>query len=232
MHGGLYVWILGIIVIVLLLLIMAVLLSVIRFELWIKKHGKDDEVVLNIRMLYGLIRLHYELPILKFENLKKGILIKVEKKKNIRKKENMTKETRVDKRKVDYWHEQFVKLLEATDSFLTWMKKTLSHVSIMKLDWSTNISAGDAAYTAIATGMVWSTKGSMIGWLSYHVRMRNPPNLFVVPVFDDKPQFSTEVSCIAQISCGYAIYAGLVLMVRILKVKGGIKKWKSILFKV
>jgi hypothetical protein len=211
---------------------MAVLLSVIRFELWIKKHGKDDEVVLNIRMLYGLIRLHYELPILKLENLKKGILIKVEKKNNIQKKEKGTTKARVDKRKIDYWHREFIKLLEATDSLLTWLKKTLSHISILKLDWSTNISAGDAAYTAIATGMIWSIKGSMTGWLSYHVGMRTPPKLFVVPVFDDKPQFSTEISCIAQISCGYAIYAGLVLMVRVLKVKGGIKKWKSILFKV
>lgn len=225
-------WILGIIVIVLLFLIMAVLLSVVRFELWIKKHGKDDEIVLNIRLLYGLIRLHYELPILKFENLKKGILIKVEKKKNILKKENGTKKTRVDKRKIDHWHRELIKLLEATDSFLVWMKKTLLHLSILKLDWSTNISAGDAAYTAIATGMVWSIKGSMIGWLSYHVGMRTPPRLFVVPVYDDKPQFSTEISCIAQISCGYAIYAGLVLMVRVLKVKGGVKKWKSIRFKV
>ncbi|MGF7050366.1 hypothetical protein J2T13_004904 [Paenibacillus sp. DS2015] len=224
-------WIFGIIVIV-LLLIMAVCLSVIRFELWIKKHGKDDEVVLNIRMLYGLIRLHYELPIMKFENMKKGILIKVEKKNNIKESKDETKKTRVDKRKIDYWQTQFIKILEATDSFLIWMKKTLSHVSILKLDWSTNISAGDAAYTAIATGMVWSIKGSLVGWLSYHMGMRTAPRLFVVPVFDDKPQFSTELSCIAQISCGYAMYAGLILMVRVFKVKGGIKKWKSILFKV
>ncbi len=202
-------------------------------DIRLSKQGNNDEVVFNITMLYGLIRYHYDLPILKFENMKKGLIVKVEKKKNVGMGTSRTEdsEAQVNKRKIDFWMREVHEILAATESFKIWMKRTLSRLSIVKLTWSTHFSVGDAASTAIATGIVWSAKTFIIGWLSYQVRMKNHPQLVVVPVFEDRPQFSTEIYCTAYMSCGYALYAGLVLMVRVLKIKGGVKRWKSILFK-
>ncbi|WP_438351313.1 DUF2953 domain-containing protein [Paenibacillus sp. FA6] len=224
-------WIVTIIVIVILLLIAVILFSKIKVDVWVRKKGKDDEVVFKIRMLYGLIRLHYELPMLKIENLEKGIKVEVDKSKNIGQEKEAHNETQVNKRKVDHWLNVFHQILEATESLKAWLEKTLSRLSISKLEWSTHFCAGDAAYTAVASGMVWSTKAFIVGWLSHHVQLKKSPRLFVVPTFDDHPHFTSEMSCIVQISCGYAIYAGLVLIVRVLKVKGGVKRWKSILSK-
>jgi len=227
------VWILIIIVFVLVLLVITVLLSKINMDIRLSKYGKNDEVVFNITMLYGLIRYHYDLPMLKFENMEKGLTVKVKKRKNVgmgasRKEDS---ETQVNRRKIDFWMREVQEILEATESFKIWMKRTLSRLSIVKLTWSTQFSIGDAASTAIATGLVWSVKTFIIGWLSYQVRMRNHPQLVVVPVFEDHPQFSTEISCTAHITLGYALYAGLVLIVRVLKIKGGVKRWKALLFK-
>lgn len=230
-HGGLHVWIFIIVGLVLVLLVVAILLSKINMDIWLSKHGKNDEVVFNIAMLYGLIRFHYELPMLKFENLKKGIIIKVEKRKNVGATKANDSETHVNKHKIDIWMREIHEILEATDAFKIWMRRTLSRLSIVKLEWSTHFCIGDAAETATATGIVWSMKTMIVGWLSHHVRMKTHPRLFVVPVFDDRPQFSTEISCKAQISCGYALYAGLILMIRVLKEKGGVKRWKKILSK-
>jgi hypothetical protein len=52
----------------------------------------------------------------------------------------------------------------------------------------------------------------------------------VNPVYD-RPAFTTEWSCIAQIRFGYAILAGLQLFIRLKKWKGGVKLWQNILFK-
>lgn len=223
-------WIFLIIVFVLVLLVAAVLLSKIHMDVWMSKQGKNDQVVFNIKMLYGLIRFNYELPMMKFENMKKGLVIKVEKRKSVGSTRAEDSETHVNKRKIDFWLREFHEILEATESFKIWMKRTLSRLSIVNLTWSTNFSVGDAASTAIVTGLIWSTKTFIVGWLSYQVRMKSYPQLFVVPVFDDRPQFYTEMSCTAYISCGYALYAGLVLMGRVLKVKGGMKRWKKIMF--
>ncbi|OAB44233.1 DUF2953 domain-containing protein [Paenibacillus glacialis] len=226
-------WISIIIVFVLVLLIITVLLSKINMDIRLSKQGKNEEVVFNVTMLYGLIRYHYELPMLKFENMKKGLIVKVEKKKNVGMGASRTddSETQVNKRKIDFWIREIHEILAATESFKIWMKRTLSRLSIVKFMWSTHFSVGDAASTATATGLVWSAKAFIVGWLSHQVQMKTYPQLFVVPVFEDRPQFTSEISCNAQISFGYALYAGLVLMIRVLKVKGGVKKWKNILFK-
>ncbi|MEC0089812.1 DUF2953 domain-containing protein [Paenibacillus macquariensis] len=227
-------WILIIIVFVLVLLVITVLLSKINMDIRLSKYGKNDEVVFNITMLYGLIRYHYDLPMLKFENMKKGLTVKVNKRKNVGMGASTSKEdseTQVNRRKIDLWMREVHEILEATESFKIWMKRTLSRLSIVKLTWSTQFSIGDAASTAIATGVVWSVKTFIIGWLSYQVRMKNHPQLVVVPVFEDNPQFSTDISCTAHITLGYALYAGSVLIFRVLKIKGGVKRWKALLFK-
>ncbi|AOZ91411.1 DUF2953 domain-containing protein [Paenibacillus crassostreae] len=220
-----------IIVIVLLLLIVAILLSKIKVNLWVRKNGKDDEIVVRIRMIFGLVRLHYELPMMKFKEKDKGIFVEVDKTNNVGHNKEKHNETLVDKQKIDNWLDQFLRVLEATHSFNLWLKRTLSRLTVTKLEWSTNFCAGDAAYTAVSTGMVWSTKTFIVGWLSHYVKMKDHPRLFVVPEYDDYPHFSSEMSCIVKFSCGYAIYAGLVLIVRVLKVKGGVKRWKTILSK-
>jgi hypothetical protein len=225
------VWIVTIIVIVFLLLTAAILFSKIKINIWIKKIGRDEDVVVKIRMLYGLIRLHYDLPMMKVGSLEDGIVLEVDKRNNIGQEEKSHNETQVNKRRIDHWINIFHQVLNATESFKTWSKRTMSRLSITNMEWSTNFSVGDAAYTAVASGMLWSTKTFIIGWLSHEVQLMDPPRVFVVPVFDDHPYFSSELSCIVQISCGYAIYAGLVLIVRVLKVKGGVEKWKTILSK-
>ncbi|MMZ63313.1 hypothetical protein D1872_255590 [compost metagenome] len=111
------------------------------------------------------------------------------------------------------------------------MRNTLKRVTIRSLDWSTHIALSDAAHTATLTGVLWGVKSVLVGFLSYHITLLQRPELVVVPVFGSRPLFTTELRCIAQIRCGYAIYAGLVLIVRVLQVKGGIRKWLNILFK-
>lgn len=224
-HGGLYVWIVVAIIVIILILLIGIILSNITFTLWFSKHNKNDQAVLDVKMLYGMVNMHYEMPSLVFENMKNGFLMKLEKRSSIRRKKETSDKTRINKRKVDIWAKDVKIMLRSTASLKQWFNRTLAHVKVHKLDWSTNISTGDAAWTAIVTGSIWAIKTTLIGWFSYRVRMKQNPRLFVVPVFKDEPQLATELSCIAQISCGYAFYAGIVLMFRVLKVEGGLKRW-------
>ncbi|WP_179281167.1 DUF2953 domain-containing protein [Paenibacillus sp. XY044] len=217
-------WIVVAIIVLLIILLLAAIMSSITITLWYSKHNKDDKAVLDVKMLYGFVKMHYEMPSLVFANMKKGFSLRLEKKNNIRNRETAGK-TYLNKRRVDRWADEVRVMLKSTASLKGWFNRTMQHVQIMKLDWSTNVSTGDAAWTAIATGTLWGIKTTLVGWLSYKVRMRNKPKLFVVPVFNDEPQFATELSCVARISCGYALYAGVVLMVRILKVPGGPIRW-------
>ena len=101
----------------------------------------------------------------------------------------------------------------------------------MDVRWSTRIALEHAADTAVATGLLHAVKHTIMGWMSYRLIMEELPEIQVVPVFNGPPQISTELRCIAKISCGKAMYAGLVLIVRVLKVKGGVRSWQNTLFK-
>ncbi|MNW36126.1 hypothetical protein D3C74_131320 [compost metagenome] len=229
---GLPVWIwIGSILLLLLIIIALLLTSVITVRLSVTKKNWDDSVIVDVKMLYGLITLHYEVPAIVLKSLQEGVWVEKSQSDNILKGHTSNEEQVIDQEKVHQWTKEFKEILSATKGLKKWMRNTLDRVTIRKLDWSTNIALSDAAHTATLTGVLWGVKSVLVGFLSYHVTLLQRPKIFVVPVFGSRPLFTTEIHCIAQIRCGYAIHAGLVLIVRVLKVKGGIRKWLSILFK-
>ncbi|MBW4839690.1 MAG: DUF2953 domain-containing protein [Paenibacillaceae bacterium] len=225
-----WIW-LGGILILLLLIAALILLSTITLHLTLRKKNRDDTILLDVTMLYGFVRLHYQVPSVKLKNWREGLQFEKNRPENVLQKESSSVDQKVNKDQVQRWMDEFDRMLKATSGFRVWLRATLRRISFRQLEWSTNIGLQDAAHTATLTGALWGVKGTLVGWLSHHIRLKQRPKLFVVPVFGGTPLFSTEFRCIAQIRCGYAIYAGLVLIVRVLKVKGGVKKWLTILFK-
>lgn len=224
-----WIW-LGGILILLLLIIFLILMSKVRLRLFIRKVNDDDTIKLDITMLYGLLSMHYQVPSILLKNWREGLEIEQERSENMIFDSSDSKRD-INKDKVNSWIDDLDRMIKATKGFKKWLKKTLRRVTFQGLEWSTNVALDDAAHTATLTGALWGLKSTLVGWLTRHISLQQRPKLFVVPVFGGKPLFTTELSCIAEIRCGYAIYAGLVLIVRVLKVKGGVKKWLNILSK-
>lgn len=225
-----WIWI-GFILALLLLIFAVILSSMIIVEIRVRKHNKNDTIRVYINLLYGFIKLKYEVPIIVFQNLQEGFKVRSEQSDNWLKGHTAEKNEGINKRRVKRWIAKYKDLLEVTPDLIEWSRNTMSHFRVRNLDWSTNVALNDAAHTATLTGLLWALKSSVIGLLTHHLHFMRRPELFVVPLFGSKPQFTTELVCIGEIRCGYALYAGLVLIVRVLRVKGGVNKWQSILFK-
>lgn len=225
-----WIW-LGGILILLLLVAALILLSKISIQLTALKNNQDDTIMLDVKMLYGLISIHYQVPSIILKNWKDGLQVEQDRSDNVFQGHTSSNEQSIDKHKVHTFFEEWRQMLRSTKGFKKWMFRTLRRLTFRDLEWSTSIALADAAHTATLTGALWGLKASLVGWLTGYIRLTKRPKLFVVPEFGGKPLFSTEIRCIAEIRCGYAIYAGLVLIVRVLKVKGGVKKWWTILFK-
>lgn len=217
-------WIALVVIAVIVILIIAAAMSNITCSVRYKKEGSDDRAEVDIRMLFGMVRFHYEMPKLKFENMKKGFLLKLEKQNSLNRSGNAT-HMRINKRKIELWGEEVRILLRSTVSLKKWLQHTFAHVRIHELDWSTRFSTGEAEWTAVASGVLWSIKTTLVGWLSFQVRMKKNPHLNVIPEFGGEMSFSTEFYCVSRLSFGYAMYASFILMSRILQVDGGLKRW-------
>ncbi|NEU28277.1 DUF2953 domain-containing protein [Paenibacillus polymyxa] len=223
-------WI-GIAVIIVILIVLAILLSHIRLKLEIAKHDNDDRAHLEIRFLYGLIKMNYDIPALLITGLKKGILYRLDRHKNIHKTDASVDSGNIDTEKIKRFIHDIQVLLKGTKSLRRWMRHTLAHVTVSKMEWSTNISLADAAYTATSTGILWGLKTSLIGYTSSIVRMDCTPKVFVVPYWVDRLRFTTILNCEAQISLGYLIFSMLILAYRIWRVPGGVEAWKRVISK-
>lgn len=226
-----WIWLGGILVLLLIIIVLVVLYSKITLHLTVKKKNQDDTILLKVTLLFGMINFDYQIPVIMLKNLQEGIMIEQDFSDNLPKRQSKSSEQGIDKEKAKRWWQDFKELIKATKGLKKWVISTLRRVRVTRLEWSTNVALSDAAHTATLTGALWGVKSTLVGWLSYHILLMRRPKLFVVPVFGSPPFFSTDLLCIAEIRCGYAIYAGLVLIVRVLKVKGGVKKWLNILSK-
>lgn len=212
-----------------LLILVVVLSSQVVIKGHMRRIGNNDDAEVNIKALFGIIRYTMKVPVVQFTG--RSIQLKEEVSKtgagiNTWKQFNED----IDADKVASAIDKLKYLLEITRNLTGWVRKTLTKVRLLEWNWSTSVGTGDAMWTAMSTGLVWSVKTSIIGVLSQMVKLQAEPQMNVQPNYQ-RSAFTTEWSCIAQIRFGYAILAGLQLLVRMRKMKGGVKAWQNILFK-
>lgn len=212
-----------------LLILTVVLTSPVVINGHLRRIGNNDDAEIKVKALYGIIRYRFKVPIFQFSGTS------VQMKKHV----SMTGagintwkqyNDELDADKVASRIDKMKLILQLTRNLKGWVRHTLRKVRLVEWNWSTSVGTGDAMWTAMATGLVWSIQTSILGLLSQMVKLNAEPKMDVQPIYQ-QPAFSTEWSCIAQIRFGYAILAGLQLLVRMKKVKGGVKAWQNILFK-
>jgi hypothetical protein len=215
--------------VLLVLALILVLSSSIDFRIRCYKHGKNDLLELDVTSLFGLIKLHYELPQLVFKGLEQGVWGKFKETGTATTGVDTVKEEIFDKERIMHWRANVNQAVKSTRGLKEWLKETVAHVKISKLDWSTDFSLGDAADTATASGAVWGLKWSIVGFISQWVKLQQHPRIFVKPVFEDELCFAMEFVCKGKMSVGYTLYALMRLFRRVMREKGGIGHWRNLL---
>ncbi|MBW7473498.1 DUF2953 domain-containing protein [Paenibacillus oenotherae] len=223
-------WLIG--AVLFFLLIFAAAMSSVVIHGNARRIGDNDHAELQIKALLGLVNYHWELPIMRVKGFEMELKREVTEE-NMGGKHSGSSLTNLNPEKIMQSIEKAQMLLKHTDNLLGWVRTMLSHVKLVDWQWRTAVGTGDAMWTAMATGMVWSVKTTAIGVLSQLVRLQAQPEIAVDPNFE-RAQFSTDGQFTAKIRFGYAIYAGIVLMRRVKKVHGtekGLLGWQKILLK-
>lgn len=204
--------------------------SSVSFQVFYSRVKDNDRFYIFVKAVYGLVRYRYEVPLIKFKGLDKGFWIKQEHVNETGDKLMAEGSEKIDRERIVHYYKKMKEGLRATLEMKRWILDTMTRLTCTELTWTTRIGLGDAAETAITTGIVWTLKSSLLTYMFQHIKRCTKPRVQVVPDYS-QVHFSTQFSCIAKIRLGHAIFAGLVLMIRIMKVKGGVKTWRNILFK-
>lgn len=88
------------------------------------------------------------------------------------------------------------------------IQKLLMVFSVSRLSWQTEVGVDDAAVTAWLYGVFWTIQAMLVGVVSRFMRMKKPPDLMVIPHFQQR-FFTSNISCIVTGPLGKAIVAGV-----------------------
>jgi len=196
----------------------AVLACDLEVKIRVRRERQNDHIELHFRWLYGLVRRSIELSELRLKG-REGLAVK-EKQLNERTLSVVDeKQIKIDRDMMMKGYEKYMALLRHILGLSRWLKETLGKVRCYELIWDTQIGAGDAVETATLTGLAWSLKGSMVGYVSKHIRFRILPKLDITPLYNEQ-MFATRLSSILKLRTGYALLAAILLLVRLLRARG------------
>ncbi|MCO7124847.1 DUF2953 domain-containing protein [Sporolactobacillus shoreicorticis] len=89
---------------------------------------------------------------------------------------------------------------QSLDLLRAW--KLDEHVIVKHVVWVTTCGTGDAAETALLSGIIWSIKASILPWIAQFCS--DHPRINVVPAFQRKT-LNSNLSCMFQVKIGDAI---------------------------
>lgn len=216
--------------IALLFLAVLLLLSPITIRIDFKRAHNDDRLIFTLRALYGLLRHQIDIPQIRYKGLFDGLKLKTERVDLDESDLAGKNELHIDLDTLRNIYHRAKVLLAHTNGFNLWFKQLLGYIHCTRMNWVTRIGISEAPETAIASGFVWGIKSSLLTYALNHIKLDSRPEIYVYPQYN-RVQFATELLCIVRLRLGNAMIAGLLLLVRIIKVKGGVKTWKNILSK-
>ncbi|AEI41291.1 DUF2953 domain-containing protein [Paenibacillus mucilaginosus] len=210
--------------------IAALVLSQVTIQIGFSQKGKDEDITVNAKALFGLVKLKFEIPFIRFKNLQEGFEVKAKAKQVNSTAGQLLGQAmeNIGPEMLRKAYENIRKLLENTLNFNEWLRHMLGRVRCTQMDWKTTVGIGDAAETAFLAGAFWGIKTSILGLLFRYIPLEGQPRLAVVPAFN-QTLIAVEVMCTFRIRMAYILLSGVQLLWRVLKVKGGLKAWRNVL---
>jgi len=197
----------GGLVIIFFTLLVLLIRSTIKINLLLMKDGEDDHIEVNAQAFYGLIKYQKKFPFIDMINDKKNLFeahintsatvgnidIPVGEKKD---------KALIDYDEIKYYKNKIEEVYKVYNNTINYIRKKLL---FEKLNWDTKIGTGDAAETAIITGLFWAVKSSILSVFNSKLRL-NDIGVNITPVYETA-QLKTRLDCIISLKVGYIIIA-------------------------
>ncbi|MFB3165633.1 DUF2953 domain-containing protein [Neobacillus sp. 179-C4.2 HS] len=198
--------------IIIILFILLIIFSKLTIRLNYFHHNDNDELQIQFRIWFGLIRYTMNVPLVKIDDDSPSIVVKGNTKMgDSSEKQSPTKEAQITKDGIKSNFTNAKEIFQHVVNVNIIVKKFMKKIVIKHFEWHSLVGVGDAVHTAIITGALWTLKGSIMGMLSHFLRLKEMPVLSITPHFQ-LAIIQTHITCIFQFRIGYAILAGLKLI--------------------
>lgn len=198
--------------ITIIFLILLIIFSKLTIHINFFHHNDNDELKVEFRIWFGLIKYKMNIPLIKIDDNSPSIVVKGNTEMgNSSENDSPTKVEQIKKDDIMTYLRSTKEILQHVINMNVILRKFMKRIVIKHFEWHSLVGVGDAAHTGTITGALWTIKGSFIGMLSHFLRLKKMPVLSVTPHFQ-LAIIQTRISCIFQFRIGYAILAGLKLI--------------------
>lgn len=208
---------------IVILLFFILFVTPLRIHVAYERAGENDQINLEVTAWFRLIRIRYELPMMKLKADEKGPKVEAKVEKTNQVEDNVDKK-QVNTPEVKKWYRRVQELLEKVQDMQPIIKRMLKQVRCDKLEWQTTLGLGEAAETGALTGIAWGLKNMIVSVLAHYITMRTIPRVSIQPEWN-KQLLHTEFRCILRFMVGHAMIAGIRILLKYRK--GRAQKWQT-----
>jgi hypothetical protein len=175
-------------------------------------HNKDDDrLKITFKTFFGLIKYKINVPVIKIADDSPALVIK-EKIETGPKENDQNKDTKqFSAEEMLHSFQDMEHLVKHVVGLHSIIRSFFKKITMSKLEWKTTVGVSDAAYTGMLTGLFWTVKGSLVGFLTSLLKMKTLPNLMITPDFN-RTLNETSFRCMIHFRIGHAIFAGIKLL--------------------
>lgn len=208
-------------------LVAAALASEVHVRVKYVREGEDDELDAAVTAFFGLVRRRYRVPAIELKPMLQGMRLKLV---HRRRREDKSSHADVSKEEVEAFLQRTRLLLLHMRDYKDWFAGVLHHIHVTQFRWETEFGLGGAPETGWFAGVAWGVKSAVVGIACRWFTFRERPELRVVPDFQ-RVAFRASVVFRAKARMFRLIMGGCMLLLRILRVRGGWKVWVTHLFR-
>ncbi|MFC5531697.1 DUF2953 domain-containing protein [Cohnella yongneupensis] len=219
-------WLWVVIGVIAIALIVA-LASRIRIRVRYSRSGRLDQLVVIVQALYGLFHYQFVLPSIVISGL--NIIYRERKVGGIA----TIREEKKNKRKLGigtmrrYWR-SYRAIQLSTRKFTKWLRTTMKKVECTRWRLDFRVGTGDAAQTAVLTGLLWAVAGCASGVAGQFIRLATKPQSRIEPNYS-ATEFSAVWEADFQIRAFAACWSIIRLGTRTLHYGKALRAWRSTL---
>ncbi|CAM3919297.1 DUF2953 domain-containing protein [Lederbergia lenta] len=179
-------------IVIILIVISVILITMkVKVELRLCIGSKQNEIDIQIKTLFNLIKVKKKFPLSNIQNVESDDL-------------EVEKQTPISLNDFGGLKEKLIELYMDIKPFIQVLFSFFRKITIRKLNWRTKVGLGNAASTAVTSGIIWSFKGVALAFIDSHFKMKKSHSINVITDFNQY-SLTTELDCMISVRAGDTI---------------------------
>lgn len=207
-------------------LVIAAMASRIRIRVRYSRSGRLDQLVVIVNALYGLFQYRLVLPSIVVSGF--NVIFGEKKASGIGTLREEKKRRIIGGKTIKRYWRSYRAIQFSTRKFTRWLRKTMKKVECTRWRLDFRVGTGDAAETAVLTGLLWAVAGCASGAVGQILKLSAMPQSRIEPNYSE-PEFTAVWEADFQLRAFTACLSVLKLGKRTLNLRKALRAWRATL---